>query len=24
MPYGGEKSDHEKLIDLNIKPYLFQ
>jgi hypothetical protein len=24
MPYGGEKSDHEKLVDLNIKPYLFQ
>jgi hypothetical protein len=24
MPYGGEKLDHEKLHELNIKPYLFQ
>ena len=24
MPYGGEKSDHEKLKELNLKPYLFQ
>jgi len=24
MPYGGEKSDHDKLIELNLKPYLFQ
>ncbi len=24
MPYGGEKSDHEKLAELNLKPYLFK
>jgi len=24
MPYGGEKSDHDKLKELNLKPYLFQ
>ena len=24
MPYGGEKMDHEKLKELDIKPYLFQ
>lgn len=24
MPYGGEKSDHEKLKHLNLKPYLFK
>lgn len=24
MPYGGEKSDHEKLSMLNIEPYLFK
>jgi hypothetical protein len=24
MPYGGEKTDHEKLNQLDIKPYLFQ
>jgi hypothetical protein len=24
MPYGGEKSDHEGLRNLDIKPYLFQ
>jgi len=24
MPYGGEKLDHEKLHELNTKPYLFQ
>ena len=24
MPYGGEKSDHEKLSKLNIEPYLFK
>ncbi|UEG49452.1 hypothetical protein LK994_12495 [Ferruginibacter lapsinanis] len=23
MPYGGEKTDHEKLAGLNIEPYLF-
>ncbi len=23
MPYGGEKSDHEKLSEINLKPYLF-
>ncbi len=24
MPYGGEKADHDKLKELNLKPYLFQ
>lgn len=24
MPYGGEKSDHEKVRELNLKPYLFK
>ncbi len=24
MPYGGEKSDHELLKELNIQPYLFK
>ena len=24
MPYGGEKSDHEKLKEIDIKPYLFK
>ena len=24
MPYGGEKTDHEKLSKLKIKPYLFK
>ncbi|MGN6477883.1 MAG: hypothetical protein ACTHKV_11700, partial [Flavipsychrobacter sp.] len=23
MPYGGERADHEKLKELDIKPYLF-
>jgi hypothetical protein len=23
MPYGGEKSDHEKVADLGLRPYLF-
>lgn len=23
MPYGGEVADHEKVIELNLKPYLF-
>ena len=23
MPYGGEIEDHQKIIDLNISPYLF-
>ncbi len=24
MPYGGEKTDHEKLSGLNIQPWLFK
>jgi hypothetical protein len=24
MPYGGEQTDHEKLLSLNIEPYLFK
>lgn len=24
MPYGGEAADHERLKELNLKPYLFQ
>jgi hypothetical protein len=24
MPYGGEKTDHEKVISLNTQPYLFK
>lgn len=24
MPYGGEKSDHEAMKKLNLKPYLFE
>lgn len=24
MPYGGEKSDHDKLKSMTLKPYLFQ
>lgn len=24
MPYGGERADHEKLKELDIKPYLFR
>ncbi|MDB5200754.1 MAG: hypothetical protein JWQ27_163 [Ferruginibacter sp.] len=23
MPYGGEKADHEQLVNLDLKPYLF-
>ena len=24
MPYGGEKEDHQKIKQLNLKPYLFE
>lgn len=24
MPYGGEKADHEKVSQLNVRPYLFE